>query len=192
MTTTAPGHTEGPGTSLAEKLRLLRDLHRRPDGAEYTQQEIAAGVTALFWADKAVELRDRLTHSHATESEVQAGMEKFEQEKRPLVTRAYISQLLSGGGGNPTVEKLTYLAGFFKVPVGYFFDDEGAAQVAAEVEELKELRDLLTTREEREDVLALARSAAGLPQRTRKFILQAALQQVEEMQRLTAQEGDNQ
>lgn len=192
MTSVEPDHPEGPGSKLGEKLRFLRDLRRRSDGSEYTQQEIADGVSELYWKDKAEKKRAELTTRCATEAETQEAMARFEAERRrPLVHRAYISQLLNGEGDNPTMDKLTYLAQFFGVPVGYFFDDEAGDQVAAELKELKDLRDLLSVPEaEREGVLALARTAAALPTRARQHILQTALKDAEMMRGLT-QEGDN-
>ncbi|MHB9857096.1 helix-turn-helix domain-containing protein [Streptomyces sp. YIM S03343] len=53
----------------------------------------------------------------------------------------YLWQLRTGRRNNPTKRHLEALADYFEVPVAYFFDDEHAAKIAAEIELLGALRD---------------------------------------------------
>ena len=59
----------------------------------------------------------------------------------PTVSATYIWQLRSGRRDNPTKKHLEALADFFGVPPAYFFDDDTAARVNAELDLLVSLRD---------------------------------------------------
>jgi transcriptional regulator with XRE-family HTH domain len=52
-----------------------------------------------------------------------------------------LSALRSGKNTNPTKETLEHLAGFFGVPVAFFFDDQTAEQVTAQIGLAAVLRD---------------------------------------------------
>lgn len=45
----------------------------------------------------------------------------------PTISGAYLWQLRTGKKDNPSMRHLAALAGFFEVPVGYFFDEPPAA-----------------------------------------------------------------
>ncbi len=72
----------------------------------------------------------------------------------PTISATYIWQLRRGLRDNPTKKHLEVLAQFFGVPVTYFFDDQAAEQVDAELEVLSALRDA--------SVRDIALRAAGL------------------------------
>jgi len=57
------------------------------------------------------------------------------------ISATYIWQLRKGLRDNPTKRHLEALADFFGVPPAYFFDNEQATQVEAELELLAALRD---------------------------------------------------
>lgn len=59
----------------------------------------------------------------------------------PTISATYIWQLRKGLRDNPTKKHLEALAAFFGVPPAYFFDDDRAAEVEAELELLAALRD---------------------------------------------------
>ncbi|MFB7666319.1 XRE family transcriptional regulator [Kitasatospora sp. NPDC056138] len=53
----------------------------------------------------------------------------------------YLWQLRTGRRDNPTKRHLEALAGFFQVPVGYFFDDESVERIDEELMLIGALRD---------------------------------------------------
>ena len=59
----------------------------------------------------------------------------------PTISATYIWQLRKGTRDNPTMKHLEALAGFFGVAPAYFFDDEAAARIDAQLELLGSLRD---------------------------------------------------
>jgi transcriptional regulator with XRE-family HTH domain len=59
----------------------------------------------------------------------------------PTISATYVWQLRRGVRDNPTKRHLEALAGFFGVPPAYFFDDEAAERINAELELLNALRD---------------------------------------------------
>jgi len=56
------------------------------------------------------------------------------------VTGAYLSQLRSGRKNNPSARLLAGIADLFEVPITYFFDDEQARQIEAQLHTLVALR----------------------------------------------------
>lgn len=65
----------------------------------------------------------------------------IESQGGPTVSAAYIWQLRKGVRDNPTKRHLEALADFFGVPPSYFFDEEDARRVDAELELLAAMRD---------------------------------------------------
>ena len=59
----------------------------------------------------------------------------------PIVSATYIWQLRKGLRDNPTKKHLEALSSFFGVPPAYFFDDQVAARVDAELALLSAIRD---------------------------------------------------
>jgi transcriptional regulator with XRE-family HTH domain len=82
----------------------------------------------------------------------------IEQSGGPTISATYLWQLRTGKRDNPTKKHLEALSGFFGVPPSYFFDEETAAVVDAELELLTALRD--------DRVRELATRAAGLSPET--------------------------
>lgn len=72
----------------------------------------------------------------------------------PTISATYLWQLRKGLRDNPTKKHLEALAEFFGVSPAYFFDDEAAAHIKAELELLAALRDA--------SVRQLALRASGL------------------------------
>ena len=72
----------------------------------------------------------------------------------PTISATYVWQLRKGIRDNPTKHHLEALAGFFGVPPSYFFDEDAAAQVDAELELLVAMRDA--------NVRSVALRSAGL------------------------------
>lgn len=65
----------------------------------------------------------------------------IEEAGGPTISSTYLWQLRGGARDNPTKGHLEALAHFFDVPPAYFFDDEAAARIEAELALLVALRD---------------------------------------------------
>ena len=87
----------------------------------------------------------------------------IEEAGGPTISATYLWQLRKGLRDNPTKRHLEALSSFFGVPPSYFFDEETAAQVDAELELLAAMRD--------PQVRQLATRAAGLSADTLKTLL---------------------
>lgn len=72
----------------------------------------------------------------------------------PTISATYVWQLRKGIRDNPTKHHLEALANFFGVAPSYFFDEDAAAQIEAELELLMAMRDA--------SVRAVATRAVGL------------------------------
>jgi transcriptional regulator with XRE-family HTH domain len=59
----------------------------------------------------------------------------------PTISATYLWQLRKGLRDNPTKKHLEALAAFFGVPPAYFFDDDAARRIEAELALLATLRD---------------------------------------------------
>ncbi|NJQ05138.1 XRE family transcriptional regulator [Streptomyces lonarensis] len=77
--------------------------------------------------------REQFSHEEVARSCREATGESF--------SATYLWQLRTGRRNNPTKRHLEALAGFFQVPVAYFFDDEEGREVAQELELLGALRE---------------------------------------------------
>jgi transcriptional regulator with XRE-family HTH domain len=73
---------------------------------------------------------------------------------KPVISPVYLQQIRTGQRPTPSLDKLTWIARLFGVPVTYFSDDTVADRVDTQLEIVTELRD--------DGVRALARLAAGL------------------------------
>lgn len=82
----------------------------------------------------------------------------IEQAGGPTISATYVWQLRKGVRDNPTKNHLEALAAFFGVTPTYFFDDEAAARIDAQLELLAAIRDPL--------VQDLAVKASGLSPET--------------------------
>ncbi|WP_235029907.1 helix-turn-helix domain-containing protein [Nonomuraea solani] len=122
-------------------------------------------------------MADKLNHLFATihpggrgpysNTEVAAGIGS--------ITDAYIGLLRSGKRSNPTYNHLKGLAEFFGVSVNYFFDDEVAAKIDAELELVVAMRD--------NDVMQIALRSKDLTPQNRSAIL-TIIDQIRQMQGL--------
>lgn len=72
----------------------------------------------------------------------------------PTISATYVWQLRKGIRDNPTKHHLEALANFFGVPPSYFFDEDAAEKIEAELELLMAMRDA--------SLRAVATRAAGL------------------------------
>lgn len=86
----------------------------------------------------------------------------IEEGGGPTISASYLWQLRKGSRDNPTKKHLEALADFFGVPPAYFFDDETAARIDAELDLLAAVRDT--------DVRHVALRASGLSTQTLKAI----------------------
>lgn len=99
----------------------------------------------------------------------------------PTVSGTYIWQLRKGERDNPTKRHLEALAGFFGVPVSYFFDDAAAQEVVGELELLRQMRD--------SGVQRVALRALGLSPKSMEAVL-ATIDHIRELEGLP--KGDEQ
>ena len=65
----------------------------------------------------------------------------IQEQGGPTISGTYIWLLRKGQRDNPTKKHLEALANFFGVPPAYFFDDEMASHLGAELDLLAALRD---------------------------------------------------
>lgn len=93
-------------------------------------------------------LSEKLNHLFRTVHPRDRGEYSFEEVAEairarggPTISATYIWQLRKGLKDNPTKKHLEALADFFGVSAAYFFDDEVAARIDAELELLATLRD---------------------------------------------------
>lgn len=96
----------------------------------------------------------------------------------PTISATYIWQLRKGLRDNPTKRHLEALARFFGVSAAYFFEDEAAEQIEAELELLAALRDA--------SVRQVALRAAGLSPQS----LHAIAEMIERVRQLEGIEPD--
>lgn len=131
------GAPAAPGGDLARRVSNLIQLHRKPDGTEYNNSEIAEGVSDLYRKTRLEEVAAAMADSPQEERE--AALQAI-RDKRPLIHRTYVGDLLQGKKSNPSMDVLQALATWFGVPASYFFPGGEGDQVAAEVELLKALK----------------------------------------------------
>ncbi|GAA2390809.1 helix-turn-helix domain-containing protein [Streptomyces glaucosporus] len=96
------------------------------------------------------------------------------------VSHVYLWKLRTGRAANPSRRQLETLAGFFGVPVGYFFDDTTAARVDAELEIVRQLRD--------SGVQRVATRVAGLSPQSLEQVL-AAIEEIRHREGLDSESG---
>ncbi|SDN55530.1 transcriptional regulator [Actinacidiphila guanduensis] len=97
-----------------------------------TAATLAEKIDALFRVVRRPD-REPYTHEEVARACREATGESF--------SATYLWQLRTGRRDNPTKRHLEALAGFFRIPVAYFFDDEQGARISAELELLGALRD---------------------------------------------------
>lgn len=100
--------------------------------AQPPARTLAEKVDKLF---RTVHSRDRGEYSFEEVAEA------IRARGGPTISGTYLWQLRKGLKDNPTKKHLEALAGFFGVSPAYFFDDEVAARIEAELDLLVALRD---------------------------------------------------
>jgi transcriptional regulator with XRE-family HTH domain len=132
-------------------------------------------------------LADRLDHLFATVHPAGRGPYSNEEvaaairEQGGEISGTYIWQLRKGKKDNPTKKHLEALAGFFGVPVVYFFEAAAARQVGAELETLKLLQDVKARR--------IGLRAVGLSERSMDTVAEM-LDRVRELEGLPREDGE--
>ena len=125
--------------SLADKLNHLFAHHTPRNGQEYSNEHVAAAISA----------RGEVT-----------------------ISQSYIWQLRKSKKDNPTYKHLQALAGFFGVPVSYFFDDEVTDRVDQQLELLRSEQTRLNEIAGRSDVQLMAMRAGELSPHRRKLVME--------------------
>lgn len=81
-----------------------------------------------------------------TRSYSQADLVREMERKGHPLSRSYASKLCNGEQDNPSGSVIAALAAVFDVPVAYFFDEEVAAKVDAELDRRLEVTSVETIR----------------------------------------------
>ncbi len=127
------------GRSLAHKLNNLFAHYTPRDGQEYSNEQVAAAISAR-------------------------GAVKISQ--------SYIWQLRKSKKDNPTYKHLQALAGFFGVPVSYFFDDEVTDRVDQQLEKLRSEQVRLNEIAGSSEVQLMAMRAGELSPQRRRLVME--------------------
>jgi transcriptional regulator with XRE-family HTH domain len=88
------------------------------------------------------------------------------------ISQSYIWQLRKSKKDNPTYKHLQALAGFFGVPVSYFFDDEVTDRVNQQLQQLRAEQARLTALAGRDDVQLMAMRAGQLSPQRRRLVME--------------------
>lgn len=88
------------------------------------------------------------------------------------ISQSYIWQLRKCKKDNPTYKHLRGLAGFFGVPVSYFFDDDVTDRVSQQLEKLKAEQVRLNELAGSSDVQLMAMRAGALSPHRRRLVME--------------------
>ncbi|HEV2778720.1 MAG TPA: helix-turn-helix domain-containing protein [Actinophytocola sp.] len=88
------------------------------------------------------------------------------------ISQSYIWQLRKSKKDNPTYKHLHALAGFFGVPVSYFFDDEVTDRVNQQLDKLRAEQRRLDELAGRDDVQLMAMRAGQLSPQRRRLVME--------------------
>jgi len=114
-------------------VRAFEEIGESMSGTDHAKrQTLAAKLDHLF---QAVHPRNRSEFSYEEVAEA------IRDRGGPTISATYIWQLRKGIRDNPTKKHLEALSDFFGVAPAYFFDDEAAARIDAQLELLTALRD---------------------------------------------------
>lgn len=119
---------------MADENAKSGGMNRPKSGAEAREEplSLADKLDRLF---KIVHPKDRGPYST---DEVAA---KLQRDGGPTISGTYLWQLRTGRRENPTKHHLEALAGFFKVPAAYFFDDDLARRLGEQLQILQQLQE---------------------------------------------------
>ena len=88
------------------------------------------------------------------------------------ISQSYIWQLRKSKKDNPTYKHLQALAGFFGVPVSYFFDDEVTDRVDEQLDRLRSEQSRLNELVGSSDVQLMAMRAGELSPHRRRLVME--------------------
>ncbi|MFL6145653.1 MAG: XRE family transcriptional regulator [Labedaea sp.] len=124
---------------MADKLNYLFAHNTPRNGQEYSNEQVAAAITAR--------------------GEVK-------------ISQSYIWQLRKSKKDNPTYKHLQALAGFFGVPVSYFFENEVTDRVESQLEKLRSEQLRLNELAGSTDVQLMAMRAGELSPHRRRLVME--------------------
>jgi transcriptional regulator with XRE-family HTH domain len=142
------------------------------DGESRQPKTLAEKIARLFATVRSPE-GDEYTHEEVATAIREAG--------GPTISATYVWQLRKGIRDNPTKHHLEALAAFFGVSPSYFFDEEAAERIEAELDLLTALRDA--------SVRSVALRAAGLSQGSLEAI-RAIIEQARQLEGLPVDNDD--
>ncbi len=136
-------------------------------------KSLAEKVDHLFKTAKPPSGKGEYTHEQVAAALREAG--------GPTISATYVWQLRKGIRDNPTKAHLEALANFFGVAPSYFFDEEAAERIEAELDLLAAMRD--------PDVRSIALRVSDLSAGSIRAIL-GMVEQARQMEGLTGQPVD--
>lgn len=123
-------------------------------------------------------LADKLNHLFARHTSRSGHEYSNEQvaaaiaENGVTISQSYIWQLRKGKKDNPTFKHLQALAGFFGVPVSYFFDDEVTDRVNEQLKSLQDEQTRLNQLAAGSDAQLMAMRAGELSPDRRRLVME--------------------
>jgi transcriptional regulator with XRE-family HTH domain len=154
---------------------MTTQIYELPGGIEITVAEPLAPTLA----DKLTRLFSTVHPRGRPEYTSEEVADAIREQGGPTISATYIWQLRTGRRDNPTKKHLEALADFFGVSPSYFFDDEAAARIDAELELLAALREA--------PVRQVALRASGLSTQS----LKAIAEMIERVRELEGLPGDS-
>ena len=140
-------------------------------------------------------LADKLNHLFACHT-ARSGQEYSNEQVAAAIadtgvtiSQSYIWQLRKAKKDNPTFKHLQALAGFFGVPVSYFFDDEVTDRVDEQLKSLKDEQTRLNELTAGSDAQLMAMRAGELSPKGRKQVMDL-LDVVYELEQTKRQPGN--
>ena len=123
-------------------------------------------------------LADKLNHLFARNT-ARSGQEYSNEQVAAAIadtgvtiSQSYIWQLRKGKKDNPTFKHLQALAGFFGVPVSYFFDDEVTDRVDEQLKSLQDEQTRLNQLAAGSDAQLMAMRAGELSPDRRRLVME--------------------
>ena len=114
-------------------MRAFEEISESMSGTDHAKRKtLAAKLDHLF---QAVHPRNRSEFGYEEVAEA------IRDRGGPTISATYVWQLRKGIRDNPTKKHLEALSDFFGVSPAYFFDEEAAARIDAQLELLTALRD---------------------------------------------------
>lgn len=151
------------------------------EGLALTKEAEAHPADGRILADK-IDHLFKTVHPSRGEYTYEEAADAIRENGGPTISATYLWQLRKGVRDNPTKRHLEALSQFFGVPVAYFFDEEAAQRIDAELSLLAAMRDA--------SVRHVAMRASGLSAESLGAIVEM-IERVRELEGLPPDEGND-